>query len=76
MGHIIMAVTYSFGIILYSFNKVVFLLNEMSQTLGTEDRSRLGTEWTVLPSRPTQLRLEMLWAPTEHHYRCAQGQWP
>lgn len=37
---------------LYSCNKVVFLLKGMSQTLGTGDGDRLGTQWAVLPPRP------------------------
>lgn len=37
---------------LYSCNKVVFLLEETSQSPGTGDRERLGTEWAVLPSTP------------------------
>lgn len=38
---------------LYSCNKVVFLLEETSQSPGTGDRERLGAEWAVLPSTPT-----------------------
>lgn len=37
---------------LYSCNKVVFLLEETSQTPGTGDWERLGTE-SKPPSRPT-----------------------
>lgn len=54
--YIIMTITF-FGIMLYSFNKVVFLLKEMSQALGTGDGARLGTEWAEFPSRPTVAKI-------------------
>lgn len=55
---------------LYSCNKAVFLLEETSRTPGTGDRERLGTEWAVLPSRPTVPETGNALGRTGHPCRC------